>query len=264
MNDEMRIEVGVGENRLVFSPESPFGILAGGLSGFDGLEVQLRAESTAGGRGCWVTGQHLLPRKMKIRFEIAARNVEEDGALRERIRRVAVPGRECEIAVETGECFRGITAKVTEVRFERDTVLDLTVAELSFLAPEPFFMGADAVRGTVSSGAEGSVAENEGEVPCGAVFTLCAQGGTVVNPSVSCGERKVRVERELNDGDVLTIDTRWGRKAVRINGEVCLHFDWRSSFFSLEVGENTVTVDADVGKEFMAVSYELRPLFIGI
>ena len=46
--------------------------------------------------------------------------------------------------------------------------------------------------------------------------------------------------------------------------EETLSFDWRSSFFSLEVGENMISADADNGKEYMAVFCEVVPLYFGI
>ena len=260
----MKIVVSSGENVLAFSPETPLCILEGGLVGFDGAEVQIDSKTSADGMGCVVTGKVYPLREMKIRFEIGVITWEEDAIWRERIRRTSVPGVECLIKVESHGIIRKIGAIPTVVRFERDTESDLTVAEIAFAASELFFSDGEAISGEIAVDNGDTTVVNSGEVPCGAVFSIRADGGTVVNPSVSCGDKTVWFSGILSDGDELVIDTRWGKKAVRVNGEERLTFDLRSSFSSLAVGENAVSSHADSGKEFMAVSYEIMPLYFGI
>ena len=68
--------------------------------------------------------------------------------------------------------------------------------------------------------------------------------GPAVNPTVSnltTGEF-IRVNRELAEDDVLTINTAFGQKYVRINGQNAFHYiDLDSVFWQLVPGENTLS-----------------------
>ncbi|OLS02548.1 phage tail family protein [Tissierella creatinophila] len=68
--------------------------------------------------------------------------------------------------------------------------------------------------------------------------------GPATNPTVTnetTGEI-IKVNRELGEGDVLSICTSFGEKYVRINGENAFHYiDLDSSFWSLLPGENILS-----------------------
>ncbi len=260
----LKMEIASRGNVLTFSPNSPLRILAEGLIGFDGGAAEISSEACAFGLGTVMMGRSVLGREMKIRFEIDVESSEEDAEWRRRIQRIAAPAEECVITAEAFGMRRQITAVAAKVEFGRDKEFEHTEAELWFRASVPFFEETEAVVGTISAEDGGSVVANAGDAACGAVFTVRAVGGTVVKPSVVLGEHVIRILESLSDGDELVIDTRFGRKGVWLNGEEHLTFDLKSSFFSLAVGENVVSADADEGKEFMAVSYEVKPLYFGI
>lgn len=68
--------------------------------------------------------------------------------------------------------------------------------------------------------------------------------GPATNPSVTnqTTSEVIQVNRELGDGDVLTISTEFGKKYVRINGDNAFHYiDLDSSFWSLVPGENILS-----------------------
>ncbi len=260
----MNIEIVSGENVLTFSPSSPLRILAGGMVGFDGGETHLSFEGNAGGMGASLMGCCFPEREMKIRFEIDAVSSEDEAEWMRWVQKAASPGEACVIRSERFGRWCQIEAFVTKVSFERDKVFERMEGEVCFSAPIPFFEAIDAVTGMISVGNLGSDVYNSGDVSCGVRVVIRAVGGTVVAPSVKLEERVIRITESLSDGDELVIDTRFGRKGVWINGVESFNFDGKSSFFSLTVGENRVSADADEGKEFMAVSYELKPLYFGI
>ncbi len=261
----MKIVISSGENEVVLSPVAPLRLLEGGLEGFDSTGFDVAVTPYMDGNGGTVTRRRFAERRMKVRFEIGDNSAAADSMWRQKILTLMNPMRDCTVEVKGGDSVRRITAvPVEKVAFERKTLTDHTVVTLCFAAPEPFFRAASAVVTESAAGERGFTVTNPGDVPCGAVFTICAKGGAVEKPCISLGDAAVSVPLTLNDGDILEIDTRTGRKGVRINGEETLSFDWRSSFFSLEVGENMISADADNGKEYMAVFCEVVPLYFGI
>lgn len=261
----MKIVISSGENEVFLSPVAPLRLLAGGLEGFDSTGFDVAVTPYIDGNGGSVTRRRFADRRMKIRFEIKDNSAAADSMWRRKILTLMNPLRDCIVEVKVGDLCRRIAAvPVDKVTFERDTLTDHTVVTLCFAAPEPFFMDPSAIVTESYGGGSSFSVDNTGDVPCGAVFTICAKGGAVENPCVSLGDAAVSVPLTLNDGDILEIDTRKGRKSVRINGEETLSFDWRSSFFSLEVGENMIKADADNGKEYMVVFCEVVPLYLGI
>jgi len=253
-----RIEVTSGENVLAFFPGAPLRLLADGVKGFDMADFEATFGYAADGNGAFVKGIRFPERRFELRFEIG----EDDGLWRKVVRAFASPGKECMISADFGEGTRRIAVIPSgKAEFERETLFEKTVVTLRFAACEPFFMGE---RSVAAGYGDPLKVVNPGEVPCGAVVTISAIGGEVVNPSVACGDAYVRVTAVLSDGDTVVIDTRNGKKGVWLNGEECFSFDWTSSFFSLDVGENMLSVDADSGKEFMAVRAEVVPLYFGV
>ena len=250
------IEIVSGERGLTFSPNSPLRILSDGLNGFDMVDFSVDFGYYLDGRGAFVKKVGFRERMLGIRFEIG----EEDAKWRREILGIAKPGKECMITAVFGGVCRRIEAIVSEkVKFEWESGWNRTVVSLRFAACEPFFMGDTVVADRLSE-----PLNNSGDVPCGAVFTVRAAGGSVVNPSISRGGDTFSVEAVLEDGDVAVIDTRDGRKGISINGEACYSFDWMSRFFRLDVGENVLSADADSGKEFMAVHAAFAPLYYGV
>lgn len=105
---------------------------------------------------------------------------------------------------------------------------------------------------------------NEGDVetPVFIEFT-----GPSVAPEVrnnTTGEF-LRVDATLEAGDVLTINTEFGKKRVEINGQDAIH--WiadGSTFWQLVPGENEVEYTAYSGQEDATVSLTFRNRYVGV
>jgi len=104
---------------------------------------------------------------------------------------------------------------------------------------------------------------NRGDGECGIVAKIRALGGSVLNPGIRLGEKFVRAEATLADGDELVIDTRPRVKRVLVNGERVFCFDRDSVFFSLPEGENKLSVTADSGGEFIEAEVEFHEVYFG-
>lgn len=91
--------------------------------------------------------------------------------------------------------------------------------------------------------------------------------GPATNPSVtneSTGE-VIKVNRELGEGDVLSICTSFGKKYVRINGENAFHYiDLDSSFWSLVPGENILNYKSNNDSINTRVKVSWKNRYIGL
>jgi len=86
---------------------------------------------------------------------------------------------------------------------------------------------------------------NEGDVPTPVMLEF---KGPAINPTVNnltTGEF-IRVNRGLNESDLLTINTAFGEKFVRVNGENAFHYiDLNSTFWQLGRGENYLDYESN-------------------
>lgn len=96
--------------------------------------------------------------------------------------------------------------------------------------------------------------------------------GTVISPiieNLNTGEF-MRIKRTLLEGDALEINTAFGNKRVEIikndgSRENVFHYiDYKSTFFSLSGGDNTIKYDAEVGENNLDVSIYYTPNYLGI
>lgn len=96
--------------------------------------------------------------------------------------------------------------------------------------------------------------------------------GTVENPiieNLDTGEF-IRIKRTLAEGETLEINTAFGNKRVEVikpngNRENVFHYiDYKSTFFSLSDGDNTIKYDAEVGENNLDVSIYYTPNYLGI
>lgn len=96
--------------------------------------------------------------------------------------------------------------------------------------------------------------------------------GTVENPiitNLNTGEY-IRIKRGLSEGDTLEINTAFGNKRVEVikpdgSRENVFHYiDYKSKFFSIVSGDNTIKYDAEVGENNLDVSIYYTPNYLGI
>lgn len=120
---------------------------------------------------------------------------------------------------------------------------------------EEMLFGTQAQSGTLT-------AINPGDVPAGFVLTVTAQGGRVESFTVSCGGEFLRVTHMLAEGESLQVDTRTGHKDVTAGGNSVLSdTDWRSSFFALLPGENTLRWSCE-GTGYPSLTLALTPRYL--
>ena len=91
--------------------------------------------------------------------------------------------------------------------------------------------------------------------------------GPAVNPTVSnltTGEF-ITVNRELQEEDVLTINTAFGKKHVKINGQNAFHYiDLDSVFWNLAPGENTLSYQSNNDSVKTKVIVKWKNRYVGL
>lgn len=276
-----RITIDCGADRLVIGPTEPLKLLAGGLVGFDSTGFDVASSPYADDHGGTLIRRRFAERELSLRFELT----ENASLWRRRILSLISPQTDCVLHTEFDGQKRCIAAiPCGRVTVEQAGLFDLPAMTLRFLAPDPFWMAEESRVITFSEQvklltfpmnfypkqsmtpgyvirASHTNAVNEGNAPCGVTVVIQANGGTVVNPVIRCGSQFVRVLASLNAGEEAVIETRKRRKSLMINGKASYAFDRRSSFFSLSVGQNALSMEAAEGAEYMTVRLEYVPLY---
>lgn len=91
--------------------------------------------------------------------------------------------------------------------------------------------------------------------------------GPAVNPTVSnlTTSEYIRVNRELGEEDVLSINTAFGKKYVKINGQNAFHYiDLGSVFWSLAPGENTLSYQSNNDSIKTRVTVKWKNRYVGL
>lgn len=108
---------------------------------------------------------------------------------------------------------------------------------------------------------------NDGDVPTGVQIKFVATRGSVLNPKIikrSTGQF-MRVTVEMQQGDVLLIDTNKRHQVIELNGVNCYQkIDRQSEPFELDVGDNYLTYGADGNYTNLDVMLYYTPLYLGV
>lgn len=108
---------------------------------------------------------------------------------------------------------------------------------------------------------------NDGDVPTGVQIQFIAQRGPCLNPKITLvGSGKFfRVKTEMEQGDILLVDTNKRHQVVELNGiNVYQKIDRRSEPFELAVGSNYLEYDADENYTNLDVRLYYTPLYLGV
>lgn len=272
-------------DELCFSESSPLRIVAGGLTGFDYPETDLELVCDAGGKLSYLKSSMICARFLSIRFELT--DGELFRSVRDRVNRMMEVGRSLTLT----SCFLGrrriasvVPCKAPEYIF--DCLSTPVQIVLKLAAPEPFFKesivyrtavptsravmsfpvsfikGAGALT-SLSTANNAAVIYNPGDTDCPVTAYLYAEG-SVREPYIMLGDRKIRLTGELSEGDRVKIESGDGKHIITVNGAVRADLDRRSRFFSLAPGNNTIVVNASYGVASLRSYFEFEPRYLGI
>lgn len=110
--------------------------------------------------------------------------------------------------------------------------------------------------------------ENVGSLTTGIVIKFIAKG-TLTNPAltnVDTGET-IRIEKEMNAGDIVTINTNYGEKSIidKDGNNMFKYLDLDNcSFLQLNAGTNNYKYSADTNEENLEVQIIYKQLYLGV
>lgn len=111
---------------------------------------------------------------------------------------------------------------------------------------------------------------NEGEADTGMTMVITARG-TVVNPLIYNYDTQefFKLKLTMNEGDIIHVDTRRGRKSITQKIGVVEHnligkLGKGSTWLSLGSGDNRFRYDADSGAIFLTVTFEYHRKYQGV
>ena len=109
------------------------------------------------------------------------------------------------------------------------------------------------------------IATNDGQVEAPIVIEI---KGACVNPSIkneTTGEFIAFKNLTMTANDVLVIDTTFGKKKVELNGvSVFYKLDFESTFFNLQIGDNSIEFKTETGSTETTINFKYRNLYITI
>jgi len=110
-----------------------------------------------------------------------------------------------------------------------------------------------------------NIATNEGQVEAPVVIEI---RGACVNPIIeneTTGEFIAFKDLTMVADDVLVIDTTFGQKKVELNGvNVFNKLDFASTFFNLQIGDNSIDFSDETGSTETTIHFKYRNLYITI
>lgn len=280
-----RIRLDGAGDSLTLSPYSLCRILDGGLVGFDYPKTEVRSEDTASRGGSVITRRIFSSRELELTFEVTDKSAFAD--VRDRISRIMSPKGDVEITTYLYGRRRFIKATpAMPPEFNVKNFHEKPTVRLKLVCTEPFFTegsarrlslptakgmftfplnlmdGAGGVMSFSDSGFRHRV-YNSGDVACGFRVTVKAAYGKVTQPMIMLNGQRLQLLETMSIGDELVFDTRVGEKKITLNGTLKYSFSKNSRFFSLEPGENMITVQSTGDSANLIAEIAFTPLYLG-
>ncbi|PXX74646.1 phage distal tail protein [Dielma fastidiosa] len=106
--------------------------------------------------------------------------------------------------------------------------------------------------------------DNVGDVDCGFKVTFKASGGTVSNPYIKKGDKYIRLNYEMQKGDLITVDMLGQSPVIYLNEQKDSTILKRkeTEFFNLDVGLNEVEYNAERNVTNLDVIVTYRPQYL--
>ncbi|MDR2513742.1 MAG: phage tail family protein [Christensenellaceae bacterium] len=280
---------------IVFSPASSFHVNFKDVSGLSDIRNAIYSINSMGQDGDTYLGNRIESRDIEIVGYFKERNKERAQAMRRRMNHILNPQYEATLIYEYDDYKRVIGCKVDNAPvFKREPIFEQFTIQL--LCLNPFWREEAETRediATWTGGFEFPVPDgleipiegweigfrepslivnvyNDGDVVSGIRIDFRALG-VVSNPSLLNvnTQQYIRLNLEMEAGDVLTVSTGYGEKAVTLNRNGVItdafrYLDVDSSYLQLSVGDNLFRYDADGNLENLEVSIYHNNLYLGV
>lgn len=232
-----------------------------GYSGLEASDYEIDIADNAVGDGGYYQSSRVTPRSLSISFMVIDATKTASG--RTAIMSFFKPKLLGSLAVTRGSTTRTIGFYLSGIEFiNPDASVPKLRVTVNLICPDPYFYAATPT--VVNAVARYATLNNTGDVECGFVATITANGGSVTGFGIGMDNAYVVIPYTITSGTTVTISTVPGNKYVAFNGSAGDLYDPYSKFFLLGVGANTVEYGADTGEANMAVSYSFVPRYLGV
>ena len=279
---------------ITFSPASLYHVNMKDVSGLSDVRNAIYSISSMGQDGDTFLGNRIESRDIEIVGHIIERDKVARQSLRRSMNKILNPQFSATLVYELGSFKRVIACTIDDAPiFKRVKVFEQFTIGLCCLSPfwkeetesrEDIAMWTGGLEFPEPDGIElfdgweiGTRQPslivnvyNSGDVKAGMRIEFRALG-SLTNPLLLnvATQEYIKVNMELQAGDVLTVSTGYGEKAVKLKraGETTDAFrylDVDSSYLQLSVGDNLFRYDADTNEENLEVTIYHNNLYLGV
>lgn len=282
------------EESIVFSPASSYHVNFKDVTGLSDVRNALYSTNSMGQDGDTYLGYRIESRDIDIVGHIKERDRQAAQSLRRKLNRILNPQYEATLTYEFGSFKRVIGCKIDDAPlFKRKPIFEQFTIQLSCL--NPFWREEAETREDIATwigGFEFPVPDglqlfegwqigyrqpslivnvyNRGDVKSGIRIEFRALGA-LSNPQLLNvnTQEYIKLNIDLEAGDVLTVSTGYGEKAVNLKrGDVTTdafrYLDVDSSYLQLAVGDNLFRYSASSNVENLEVSIYHNNLYLGV
>ena len=286
MAEQLKAVISQGGDSISLGSGGDFGLLE--YEGFEASEYTISFDSNAQLDGGTVAGKKVEPRPIKLVGEYL--RVDKSDRMRQRLIKLFNPKKTGELTVTFGNVSRKIQYEVEAFKVDEQNIFRPLRFTANLICPSPYWLDTETFaknmagvrkllafpfiipkqRGVVMSYREmqqEAVIVNKGNREVGLNVTFEAKRGSVLNPALYNLSKKqyLRMELEMQEGDVLTICTIPGKKRVEWNGANAIQYiDRGSVFFGIAPGETVIKYDADDNKQNLDVYPRYTPEYLGV
>lgn len=255
------------------------------LDGIGMVESEYFTENKAVGDGDIVNGRRVKSRS--ISFEFVAKNAFMNKVLRKEAISFFNPKYDFDVYVTYQGETKWITGFIDALSIPSDALRVQQKVSGEFLCVDPFFKSVDAFGADIAAVtpmwtfeeiddpdwgepfdyynfAKSVDISNDGDVETYCRIVIRATGD-VTNPKFMHNDSYIRIIDTMKSGDVIEIDII--NRSITKNGEnILAKIDRTSDFANMtfDVGDNTVSFDADIGDTVMSVTLFYNKLYLGV
>jgi hypothetical protein len=279
---------------IVFSPASSYHVNFKDVTGLSDVRNAIYSTNSMGQDGDTYLGYRIESRDIDIVGHIKERDRQAAQSLRRKLNRILNPQYEAKLIYEFGSFKRVIGCKIDDAPlFKRKAIFEQFTIQLSCL--NPFWREEAETREDIATwigGFEFPEPEglqlfegwqigyrqpslivnvyNRGDVKSGIRIEFRALGA-LSNPQLLNVDTQefIKLNIDLIAGDVLTISTGYGEKAVKlkrggVETDAFRYLDVDSSYLQLSVGDNLFRYSAASNTENLEVSIYHNNLYLGV
>jgi hypothetical protein len=279
---------------IVFSPASLYHVNMKDVTGLSDVNNAIYSTNSMGQDGDTYLGNRIESREIEIVGVIRERDKETIQTLRRRMNRILNPQYEATLTYELGSFKRVIGCKIDNAPiFKRKAIFEEFTVQLICL--NPFWREQAETREDVATwigGFEFPVPDglelfegweigyrqpslivnvyNSGDVKSGIRIEFWALGACTNPQLLNVNTQEfIKMNLALEAGDVVTVSTGYGEKAVTLKSsgietDAFRYLDADSSYLQLSAGDNLFRYSADMNTENLEVSIYHNNFYLGV